>query len=259
MANDAPDHVAAVVSMFTHGMYDHWASQTIALWEQERKLLAAYCPNIDARFLVVGCGAGRETLAMCEQGYRHLSAVDATAALLDVARKQAAARGCTLDFQLADASSLPYADATFDVVTMFANIYGHITPKTIRLRALGEVYRVLKPKGLVLMEAQSLRSCWRHYLAIRLMDLGHRLWNPYDLEPGDKLMRGAKKTPGAARSGYARTHWFRALELDAEAAQSGFDVLLRSTVKGVRENPTVSSSRWHDRGRFMYVLQKATP
>ena len=56
--------------------------------------------------------------------------------------------------QVADARSLPFADASADAVLMLGPLY-HLTEREDRLRALGEALRVLRPGGVVFAAAIS--------------------------------------------------------------------------------------------------------
>jgi SAM-dependent methyltransferase len=67
------------------------------------------------RILEVGAGTGRFAVPLAVRGAR-VTATDASAAMLAVARDKAHARGVSLDLQVADAHHLPFRDRSFDVV-----------------------------------------------------------------------------------------------------------------------------------------------
>ena len=71
----------------------------------------------------------------------HIEATDASAEMIVEARRDN--RSAKLHFSVQDATSLPYADETFDAV-LIANAL-HIMPRPEK--ALAEIYRVLKPGG----------------------------------------------------------------------------------------------------------------
>ncbi len=82
----------------------------------------------------------------------HIQCTDLVPEMLDVARMhydEGAAVGVPVDFEVVDAHNIPYADASYDVITM---AYG-IRNMPDRERALSEMLRVLKPGGaLVCLE-----------------------------------------------------------------------------------------------------------
>jgi SAM-dependent methyltransferase len=99
-----------------------------------------------ARVLDVGCGTGRWLRRYQGLGFEALG-VDATFSMLAIAQ----ARGTTTPLAAGEAYRLPFGDAQFDCVSDIT-VVQHI-PVSQQAAALGEMMRVLKPKGrLILME-----------------------------------------------------------------------------------------------------------
>jgi SAM-dependent methyltransferase len=160
-----------------------------------------------------------------------------------------------IPFCVAAARKLPFPDNHFDLVTLFENIYGHITPKASRLEALAEIRRVLKPNGLVFIEATSIREVFRYWLAIRIMDVLHYFRNPYCLDFGDKLGAGAKQV-NMPLAELPRTHWFPPHEIDEEVQTAALEVVQATTVQGFLANPEANAKSYHGKGRLLYVIRK---
>jgi SAM-dependent methyltransferase len=100
--------------------------------------------------LDIATGGGHTALAIAPH-VRHVLATDITEAMLAAARDFVAGRGVTnVDFQIADAEDLPFAEESFDLVT--CRIAAHHFPDPGRFVA--EVVRVLKPQGLFLLQDQ---------------------------------------------------------------------------------------------------------
>lgn len=111
-----------------------------------RRALALGNLHPGASILDVGCGTGRWVRRFQDLGLR-ASGVDATAPMLRLARQ----RGTTAPVVAGEAQRLPFADAQFDFVSDITVIQ-HI-PTAFQAEALGEMARVLKPGGrLILME-----------------------------------------------------------------------------------------------------------
>lgn len=110
-------------------------------------LVALCAPARDARVLDVACGPGALTLAFaacCGQAV----GVDATAAMLAIAREQAAARGTlNVRFEQGDVTALPFADGAFDLAVCRAAFHHFPAPE----RVLSEMARVVRPGGKVVV------------------------------------------------------------------------------------------------------------
>ncbi|NHM16366.1 ubiquinone/menaquinone biosynthesis methyltransferase [Eggerthellaceae bacterium zg-887] len=127
----------------------------------------------DDDVLDIAGGTGDVTFAVARaKKPRHIQCTDLVPEMLDVARAHMAAgasRGVPVDFEVVDAQDIPYADASFDVVTM---AYG-IRNMPDRPRALAEMHRVLKPGGaLVCLEFSTPPNrAWRSLYGVYLKHL----------------------------------------------------------------------------------------
>jgi len=112
----------------------------------EMLLAAGVCTGRE-RVLDVGCGAGHTALAFAERT-ADVVALDLTPAMLEQAAGLAAERGLrNLRFQQGDAASLPFPDASFEVVTSRLCAHHYAEPAT----AVREAARVLVPGGVFLL------------------------------------------------------------------------------------------------------------
>ncbi len=245
----------SMAKLYENAMFDEWGNQPPNLRLQEKILIQTYCPDFQAEILNIGCGAGRETFGIHALGYGRVVGIDCTSAFIDLARQRALAQKSPVTFELGSADRMPFADGRFDAVTIFENVYGHITPRAARLEALREIRRVLKPTGVLMIEATSLADRYRYFAAIKVMELCRLLYNPHRLQKGDKLMRDARTILDLPPEQLPRSHWFRPREIDEESAEAGFRVELASTVAGVLRDPRHSSRRTHKQGRLIYVLK----
>lgn len=92
--------------------------------------------------LDVGCGTGVAALTSARAGAK-VCALDLSPVLIAHGRQHAALAGVEIDFSEGDVESLPYGDATFDVVI---SQFGHMfAPRPDVTTA--EMLRVLKPGG----------------------------------------------------------------------------------------------------------------
>jgi demethylmenaquinone methyltransferase/2-methoxy-6-polyprenyl-1,4-benzoquinol methylase/phosphoethanolamine N-methyltransferase len=100
--------------------------------------------------LDVGCGTGEVSLpakAHAQDG--KVYGIDPSPEMIAVARRKAARKRLEIDFRVGVIESLPFPDASIDVVT--SSMMMHHLPDDLKVRGLAEVFRVLKPGGRLLI------------------------------------------------------------------------------------------------------------
>jgi SAM-dependent methyltransferase len=96
------------------------------------------------RVLDVAAGNGNATLAAARR-FATVTSTDYVPHLLDKAAARARADGLAVEFRLADAESLPFADASFDVaLSTFGAMFAPDHKRTA-----GELLRVVRPGGRI--------------------------------------------------------------------------------------------------------------
>jgi SAM-dependent methyltransferase len=118
--------------------------------------------------LEIGCGTGFFLLNLKQAGVldeAHVS--DLSPGMVQAAVRNGTALGLEVDGRVADAESIPYDDATFDLVVGHAVLH-HIPDVELALR---EVLRVLKPGGRFVFAGEP--TTWGDWYARRL---GHLTW-----------------------------------------------------------------------------------
>lgn len=98
------------------------------------------------RMLDVACGAGQLAIPAARTGV-HAFGVDIADNLIDQARARAAAEGLDARFDVGDAESLPYEDASFDMVV---SLFGMMFAPQPNLVAV-ELLRVCRPGGRIVL------------------------------------------------------------------------------------------------------------
>lgn len=142
----------------TEGTLIRWASYydlavSVTTLGQARRLrkmtvdnaLITSCDNV----LDVGCGTGEVALlAKTRAKAGKVYGIDPAPEMIAVARRKAARKRLEIDFRVGVIESLPFADASIDVVT--SSLMMHHLPEDLKIRGLTEIYRVLRPSGRLL-------------------------------------------------------------------------------------------------------------
>ena len=154
-------------------LYSRWrASEIGATTERlESQLVLELVGDASGRnVLDVGCGDGEFALELTRRG-AVVTGIDASAAMIDAAKRRAAQHNANITFQLATAEQLPFAAEQFDVVTAIT-ILCFVEDASPVFR---EVARVLRPGGRLVIGELGKWSSWAAARRIRAW-LGSPLW-----------------------------------------------------------------------------------
>jgi SAM-dependent methyltransferase len=130
--------------------------------------------------LDIGCGQGWYVSEMAKHGF-NMSACDLSLQQIKHASDFTRAKEVDVDLYVADGTSLPYKDCTFDFI-FSVNVIHHITQFQARWRAFHEIVRVLKPGGIFfLQEINTANPIFRFYMGyifplFRGIDDGTEQW-----------------------------------------------------------------------------------
>ena len=107
----------------------------------------------ETQFLEVGIGTGRIALPIVKRGFTY-TGVDISENMLNELRQKLAGESHQLTLLNADATNLPFEDASFDAILTVHVL--HLIPDW--RRALAEIRRVLKPGGIYLFSHGSINA-----------------------------------------------------------------------------------------------------
>lgn len=104
----------------------------------------AMLPKVDGQLgLDIGCGEGHNTRLLAKSGAR-MTAIDIAEVFISHAKEAEAGEPLGIDYRVASAVDLPFANATFDFATGFMSLMD--VPETDRVLAEA---RILKPGGFL--------------------------------------------------------------------------------------------------------------
>ncbi|MGH2876772.1 MAG: methyltransferase domain-containing protein, partial [Solirubrobacteraceae bacterium] len=142
-----------------HGYDSKWGIDFGAVGQAQvlgklRKLLGAELDRGYDRSLEVGAGTGYFSLNLLQTGVvTRATATDISPGMVATLRHNAARLGLEIDAARADAESLPFADASFDLVLGHAVLH-HLPDLD---RAFAEFHRLLRPGGRILFAGEPSR------------------------------------------------------------------------------------------------------
>ena len=154
-AKDAPRHTLDWFLEVERYRYDEYAP-----WMHETMEFAKHSGE---RVLEIGGGMGTD-LSQFAKHDAIVTDVDLSSGHLALAKDNFRLRGLDGTFVHHDAETLPFPDASFDIV--YSNGVIHHTPNTQSV--VNEIYRVLKPggKAIVMVYAENSLHYWRNLVTV---------------------------------------------------------------------------------------------
>lgn len=101
--------------------------------------------------LDVGCGNGRNSVALAELGFGRVVAVDVNAELVAAARRAAAMAAVAIEVRRAPVAALPLNESDADLALCWGLLFALGGAEPTRA-ALGEIARVLRPGGVLVAD-----------------------------------------------------------------------------------------------------------
>jgi ubiquinone/menaquinone biosynthesis C-methylase UbiE len=122
--------------------YDKNTRKSMEEFRKEAERLKAFLPD-GGDVLEVAPGPGFLAIEMARDHRIRVTGLDISKTFVELARKNAAEEGVRVDFKLGNASAMPFADKSFDLLVCRAAFKNFSEPE----RALREMRRVLRPGG----------------------------------------------------------------------------------------------------------------
>jgi MPBQ/MSBQ methyltransferase len=179
-------------------------------------VLDALVPPRDGRShrsLDAGCGSGFQTALLERLGYES-HGVDLAAHLLAVARLRLA----STTLALASIEALPYRDERFDAIACCGSTLSFVDDPAV---ALGELARVLKPGGRLLLECEHRRSLDLAWTLVSALAGDFLRYGRSPREAWRQLTRRPRERCTVTYPGYGDLTLFTRRELDSMLTTAG--------------------------------------
>jgi ubiquinone/menaquinone biosynthesis C-methylase UbiE len=159
----------------------------------------------------IGCGAGTQARLWADKGHR-VRGADINEALVGLARRRAEQSGLAIEFSVASATALPWADASMDLC-IAPELLEHVADWSA---CLAEMVRVLRPGG-ALFVSTSNRLCPRQEeFALPLYS-----WYPAVLKHRFEHLARTTRPDLAGYATYPAVNWFTYYGLRRHLARLG--------------------------------------
>jgi len=142
--------VKAYKGLPMEGVIASWYAKTTLKDLNRHKLMASQLVNklpAGGSVLEIAPGPGYFCIELAKLGNFQITGLDISQSFVEIATKNAVEANIKVDFQHGNASAMPFADGTFDFTFCQAAFKNFSEP----VKAIAEMYRVLKPKGVAVI------------------------------------------------------------------------------------------------------------
>ena len=232
-----------------------WGCQVVkqGLKKFEHQIINKYLTQ-PGKVLDLGCGGGREAIVLARQGHQVVG-LDLSATMVKLARQNALRQNIkNIYFQQGNACALPFNEQEFDYVIALEKLINHIPSRHLRLKALKEIRRVLKPRGYLITVSNSINGRWFYPIYFKIINAWRKLYNPQQFEPNSIIPRHTRGKFKPFQSGPS-FHWYSALEFIDDLCVARLKLVDFLSAKEIESDQRNFNFR-ENSGQICYVAQK---
>jgi ubiquinone/menaquinone biosynthesis C-methylase UbiE len=143
-------NIKAYKGLPMEGVIASWYAKTTLKDLNRHKLMAERLVGripAHGKVLEIAPGPGYFCIELAKLGDFQITGLDISKSFVEIAKKNSAEADLKIDFREGNASNMPFADETFDFTFCQAAFKNFSEP----VKAITEMYRVLKPKGIAVI------------------------------------------------------------------------------------------------------------
>jgi SAM-dependent methyltransferase len=135
-----------------------------SIWVED--IIEAVAPfKTGKRWLDISCGTGSMALLLAQRGI-HMTAVDLSPHMIDIARAKAAEAGMDISFKVGDMTSYMEKDP-FDVIINLHDGLNYLLDDADVQKFMDNAFRLLKDQGILLFDVVTPLLCQTHFRGYR--------------------------------------------------------------------------------------------
>jgi ubiquinone/menaquinone biosynthesis C-methylase UbiE len=146
----------------------------VGLWPSERMLCGSAWESGD-RILDLGCGTGRTTVPLAQEGFRVVG-MDLAKPMVDQAKRFSDLLDGKCSLGVGDAAALPFRDCSFNGILFSYNGIELVPKQSGKRKVLEEALRTLQPGGHMIFTTHAFEA-FNKYAPARIQRLGLHLLN----------------------------------------------------------------------------------
>jgi ubiquinone/menaquinone biosynthesis C-methylase UbiE len=204
----------------------HFQMTDDGLHSLEEYFVGKYLDHTGAT-LEIGTGTGRIAFGLERQkNFQDIIAIDFVEKFIEAANATAELTGSRIKYEAGNAIELRFPDESFSSVISYGVLISHFPKRMDRIKALTEARRVLKPGGILLINALNI-GIIRRKLIKYFMKLIRFFHDPYQFEDNSlpRIGIGGKIDFWFFKSDKPCLHFYYPVEFVVDLVEAGFNVL----------------------------------
>jgi SAM-dependent methyltransferase len=171
------DYTKSIFSNINLVNYYDKLTTKVGLFKSEAIIFNQYVKRQD-KILDLGCGTGRTTIGLYQLGFKNVIGADISEKMIEKAKQNANTLNYPIQFEIADALSLPFSAGSFNVIFFSFNGLMLIPQKINRNMVTSEIHRILVNKGYFIFSTPYLdNKLDKSFWAQRLIESKHDINN----------------------------------------------------------------------------------